>query len=164
MTAMVRDPIGHNLVMTPGAQGVGPASTLIIVTPLGAYRYTRQIERTGYPGIGTEICHQGLPLRPMGPHPAQPIDLVNNIVGHLVGHGGHQILGEVFGEQVGIITNTPSATDYPIHAGGTTAKIKLDRDGFKLTLQKFTGAMNILDSGINDLLLLILVDGSYITH
>ncbi len=122
--------------VVPGStELVRVAITAVTETPLAANRNTFEIVACRSAWLSTQRPHDGLPLCTVRPDVTQTVQPVRDVMRHFVWHGGTQVVVEVLGKQIRVITNEALATPRPVHACRPAAQIETDGNRLEIQLK-----------------------------
>ena len=143
---------------------VGGTLTVIGKAPLAAHRDTGQIKAPGGTGFDAERVHDPAPLNAMGPHLAETLQAVHQIVGHLVGHSHRHTVIKILGKNPRVVPNNPLGIPDPIHPRRTATQIENYRYLSKFPAKQFAAVLDETSRPRHNLKTLSLTDRDNIFH
>ena len=102
-------------------------------------------ENDGVGGFAKRTLDGGL----VGAYPAQAVEYIYDVMRDFVGHGVFEIVAEIPGEDMRVVADFPLSTAHPVHACGSAAQFKRDRDVRKLAPEQHTGQRDAAAGGLH---------------
>ena len=137
--------------MASGRHVVHATAAAIGMGALLALGDTLEVQVEGHALVGAKMLHHAAPLAAVGFYTPGAVQLVHDVMRHLVRHRIAEILGIVLGEDPGVVTDPAAPSHQFEHAGRAPTEVKQHRHLAETAAVYRPGPLDIMPSGGNDL-------------